>query len=134
MVAVVVLGALGAAGVAWRALERPHPLEPPPHAAVVSLPSLTVNLRGDDSFTYLRLRVALEVVGPVSDPTAAVETHRSAILNAIIESAEGASFSQLRTEPGRQAFVDRIASRAEAILRPEGLHVRRVYFEEFVAE
>jgi flagellar basal body-associated protein FliL len=135
LVAVVVLGALAAGGAAWRVLERPRPASAPPEqVAVVSLPSLTVNLRGDDGFTYLRLRVALEVAGPVADPASAVDARRSAILNAVIESTEGASFTELRTDAGRDSLARRLAARAGAILQPAHVRVRRVYFEEFVAE
>lgn len=135
MAMAVVLGALAAGGAAWRVLERPRSASAPrEQVAVVSLPSLTVNLRGDDGFTYLRLRVALEVAGPVADPAAVVDARRSAILNSIIESTEGASFTELRTDAGRDSLARHLAARAGEILEPEHVRVRRVYFEEFVAE
>ncbi|MHB8733301.1 MAG: flagellar basal body-associated FliL family protein [bacterium] len=137
LVALLLVGGGGTA--AWTTLHKPaRPASAAPvHPEVstlVSLPDTTINLRGDDGFSYLRVQISVLVKGPGPEETlkAAADARKSALRDALNAIVEGQAFTALRTPDGRRALESTLRTRFDEILAPA--HADTVYFEEFVAE
>jgi flagellar basal body-associated protein FliL len=139
---IALLVVVGGGTAAWTMLHKPARAATAPHTApahpdvstLLSLPDTTINLRGDDGFSYLRIQISVLVKGPGTDEAlkAAVEAHTSALRDALIATVEGQAFTTLRTPEGRRDLEAGLRSRFDQILAPA--HADTVYFEEFVAE
>jgi len=141
LVALLLVGGGGTA--AWTMLHKPartasaaKPAAPvhPEVSTLVSLPDTTINLRGDDGFSYLRVQISVLVKGPGPEETlkAAAEARKSALRDALNAIVEGQAFTALRTPDGRRTLESTLRTRFDEILAPA--HADTVYFEEFVAE
>jgi flagellar basal body-associated protein FliL len=129
-----VLALAGCTGLA-ALLHRPAaPGVRPETTVVVSLPDTTINLRGDDGFSYLRIQVAVTVAGsmPADALQQFAEAHKAAMLDALNNAVQGQRFTDLRTPDGRRGLEAKLEAEFSAVLAPA--RAQQVYLEEFVAD
>lgn len=121
-------------GALFRHGPQAAPNAAPEAAVVVSLPDTTINLSGDDGFSYLRIEIAVTVAGPMSTDALRqlADARKAAMLDVLNSVVQGQRFSRLRTPDGRRALAERLRAGFDSVLAPA--RARQVFFEEFVAD
>jgi flagellar FliL protein len=135
LVAVIVLGALGAGGwfflaprLLGTAQAKTAPAEPAVKATV-PLGPIVVNLTGE-ARRYLRVGVSLGV--PDAADGKEIDDHRSQLLDLLISVFSAAAIETLVTDEGKTGLKDELLKRMH-----DELHLKsvvRVYFTEFVIQ
>ncbi len=101
----------------------------PDAAAVISLGTFTVNLRGSGGGRVLRLEVQVEAKGKVAEE---LNTRLAQVRDAVITSASDYTWPELEGTDGKTRLRDELLARVNGTVAPSA--VDHIYFTQFVVQ